>query len=113
MRAAAESSAHAALMASSAATNPSARPRCRSLASLRARPKPTQATPVDAYQVTIRSVATAGLTAQASSWLTQRKPQIQSAGLVAFAPDSRVVSTHAAATARAAALSLVRKGAYS
>ena len=112
MRVAVELKPQAALSASSAAATPSPSPTWRSLGSKRARPSPTHATLVAAYQVTVSSVATDGFTAQASSRLTQRKAKTQRPAFDALLRESQAVAAQLRATASAAKLSFVRNGVY-
>src|SRR5712692_9296331 len=99
-------------MASSAATTPRPRPTWRMRAMPRARPNPTQATPVTAYQPTKRSVETLGLTAQASSWFTQEKAKIQTKIRAGPSRESAAAAAHPNATVSATADSVVPNGTY-
>src|SRR5260370_7058345 len=89
---------------------PRPRPACRILGAERARPNATQPTPVAAYQVTSSKVEVAGLTAQASSWFTQRKAKIPAPAMAALVRASAAARLQQTATASAAAEAPVRKG---
>src|ERR1041384_2334307 len=108
MRAAVEGSPHAAFKASSAAMTARPRPAWRSAGAAFARPKPTQPTPVPAYQVTSSSVDVDGLTAQASSWFTHRKAKIPAAAAAALLRRRIAAATKHAATTNAAADAAVK-----